>query len=335
MRWIVASASVVLLALVGVMPSSVAYQCASSANCTFWDDNYHEYMLSSWDTANLDVIVVPPASAFAVSELSAMLRSINEWENAIQAMSPTWLRSNLQINTYVVGIDNIPKPVLKDPEIVVVAAEAVPFLTFGIGLHQPVTICGGPVASEALLSQHRHEGSPWETTMARCDNGGLRCFVIDTNPFLYGYERSMYDLNAHEFGHCLGVGHVGDAGDFGTKLVPTRDVMSYQYDPNQVNCVSNLNMKGIAGAFAQVMGRPSSEWLDSGDFITMAPGSYSQRSCSNPPVLPLLGNKLVFGVDLPLPDAGEGKGVLLNDAKATVAAQLEGVAEFGSRLPVF
>jgi hypothetical protein len=275
MRPLLVALVLVLAAFVSLAPASTGEQCGSSSGCEFWDNDYHEYILHAWDTAQLNVLIVPPATPNGAVSLDAIEKSIDAWETAIQAEADPWLANEFEIERYTLGRDTVPPEVLADWEILVVSAEYNPYLLLGIGLHIPGMACTD------LPGGHSHDQSSWTVMAEQCDRGGIRCMVVNTN-FLNGGKRRMYDLNSHEFGHCLGIGHVGDALDFDAKTFPEDDIMSYQYDPSHVHCVSSLNMQGIHGVYAEVLGRPSSTWLDSGDYTQMATSSYSQVSCANP-----------------------------------------------------
>jgi hypothetical protein len=82
--------------------------------------------------------------------------------------------------------------------------------------------------------------------------GGNICFAIngaiDPEPSLIEIF-GLFDLVSHEFGHCLTLGHVGDAteleGHWG--VVPTNDIMAYSSDPpDRTKCVSTLDVEGVA-----------------------------------------------------------------------------------------
>jgi hypothetical protein len=93
-----------------------------------------------------------------------------------------------------------------------------------------------------------------------CDGaGGNVCFAvngaIDPTPGMdVDYDNpvvnlpfGLFDLVAHEVGHCLTLGHVGDALDHTSKTVPTWDIMAYTDDPpGQTKCVSTLDVEVFA-----------------------------------------------------------------------------------------
>jgi hypothetical protein len=263
-----------LLAALAFLPAGSSDICRKEKGCTFWDSNYHEYILYEVDTPHVDVLVVPPASPFATRDIATVGLAVEQWRTGIAQLADPWFASGFSIDAYTLGVDVPPPEALADPEIVVLTAEYNPVLLFGIGEQTPIGVC---VADAATW--HQHEGSPWATAMAQCGTGGMTCLAINTN-FLLGGERQMHDLVAHEFGHCLGIGHVGDALDFDAKTVPLNDIMSYQYNPSHVHCVSTLNVKSLQGVYADLLGQPGQ--LLPGDYYTMSPSAYSQATCSNP-----------------------------------------------------
>lgn len=282
------------LSLLAAALVAVAWPVAAD----FTDNDYHEYILNDWDTAQLDVFVIPPAAP-STARLAAVETSIAAWEAGIAELGASWLTSALALDAYVVHRDVAPAAAIRDPEILVVSAEFNPFVLFGIGAGWDSIVCDsvdeftsaalsdtapGLPAPAMPAAWHQHEGSAWAVRTTTCEARSQNvCVVLNTNFALQGSSQfDMYDLNAHEFGHCLGIGHVGDALDFEARNFPTEDIMSYQSNPDQVHCVSTLNVRSIEGVFAHVLGRPDSEALDGGDFLRMSPSAYSQVDCVNP-----------------------------------------------------
>lgn len=266
-----------LIAL-ALAPTGSAAVCTTSSGCEFWDNNYHEYILYSVDKTTLDVLILPPVSPFATSDLVILEQSIQAWEDGIDALGPAWLSSGLDINIYALPLDVPPQEALLDPDIIIVSAEYNPFLLFGIGYQVPFGLCTQQGGVANTIFQHSH-GKASGVMAVQCERGGRQCVVVNTN-FLLGGERRLYDLNAHEFGHCLGIGHVGDALDFDAKTVPLTDIMSYNDVPSQVHCVSSLNIKALEAVYAPLLGQPGGQ--GPGTYVHMAPSAYSQVSCANP-----------------------------------------------------
>jgi hypothetical protein len=269
----------ILLSLLGLaLPLSTAEVCQSASGCEFWDANYHEYTLYRVDATKIDVLILPPASPFALRDITTAKLAIQGWKDGINALGSTAFKSGVQINYYAVGQDNVPQDALADPEIVVVMAEVNPVLLFGIGYQSPFGLCAQQGGIAQALEPHEHDGA--YVQQFQCQTGGYVCLALNTN-FLLGGRTQMYDLVAHEFGHCLGTGHVGDALDFDAKTVPAYDVMSYMYRSSHVNCVSSLNLRSLEGIYATLLGTGTQ--LNPGSYYTMATSSYSQYACPQPP----------------------------------------------------
>jgi hypothetical protein len=260
--------------------------CATASGCEFWDNNYHEYVLYDVDTPNVDVLIVPSASPDPLGDTVLMRRAVDAWSSGINALGASWFSSGFQINAYTLGTDTPPAAALLDPEIIVVGAAANPVVLFGIGEQTPASICTARGGAEKTFPVHEHDGM--QILAAECTQGGMLCVALNTNFLLadvfQGQNGAIYlqDLVAHEFGHCLGGGHVGDAMDFDAKTVPMADIMSYAHDDSQVHCVSNLNVRVLEGVYAALLGQPTSAQLSAGDYYTMAPSGYNQVSCTNP-----------------------------------------------------
>jgi hypothetical protein len=271
------TACLAFLAILVTSPSGSAAICTSASGCEFWDNDYHELILYEVDTGQIDVLIVPPASGTALWDLPAIEQGIAAWDAGIDALGPAWLANGVNIDSYVVGVDVPPQAALLDPEILVYSAAFNPFVLFGIGLQAPFSVCREQ--SSAASVAHQHLDSDWLFQPMACEDGGIQCHVINTN-FLTGTTRQMYDLNAHEVGHCLGIGHVGDALDFDAKTVPLQDIMSYQNNPNQVHCVSSLNILALQAVYEPVLGVGPGQPPMS--YVHMSPASYTQVGCTNP-----------------------------------------------------
>jgi hypothetical protein len=96
-----------------------------------------------------------------------------------------------------------------------------------------------------------HHGELGGIYVHRCDGpGGNVCFsingAVDPVPGKTDFF-SIFDLVAHETGHCLTLGHVGDGADGPWGPTPTNDIMSYSSDPvDLAKCVSTLDVEGFA-----------------------------------------------------------------------------------------
>lgn len=193
-----------------------------------------------WDRASLDVLILPPGhgqlvngegilaggdlrelTPHANSYVDAIERSVKDWSRGVQSFGPSWLRSGLQIQAYVVGRDSIPSASLLNPEIVIVTDET-----------------KGPLLGAAVATRP--------------------CVVDNSKMYLTSYTYAdMYSVNAHEVGHCLGLSHVGGADGFRIR----HDTMhaTYVHEPGAAgthrHCVSNLNVAGLERVFGPLFGR--------------------------------------------------------------------------------
>lgn len=200
----------------------------------------------NWTKGNLSVLIVPPESGqlyngygalgglateevtpFENSYLRAIEDSIAEWKSAVSKFGSARLRKVLDIKTYVLGRDDVPAEVLRDPDILLVTDPN-----------------KGPVLGFALYS-------------TPCIVNNSRMF---TKSFTYA---DMYNVNGQEFGHCLGLGHVGSQGGAdptSSQMHPEHDVMNGFYtDPvgakgNHLHCVSNLDVRGLEWTFSTLRG---------------------------------------------------------------------------------
>jgi hypothetical protein len=200
----------------------------------------------TWTKGDLSVLIVPPESGqlyndygpmanadpqevtpFENSYLRAIEDSISEWQKGIRMFGSARLRKLIDIKTYVLGRDDVPPEVLTAPDILLVTD---PNKTFVLGFALYVTPC--VVNNSRMLTQS----------------------------FTYA---DMYNVNGQEFGHCLGLGHVGSQGGAdptSAVMHPLHDVMNGFYaDPvgakgNHLHCVSNLDVKGLEWTFKVLRG---------------------------------------------------------------------------------
>lgn len=255
-------------------PWPVGNFCGSG--CQFSDDQFHQYTLYDVDTPNIDIIIVPPASPFVLSQTKPMVDAVKAWRDGIQLLGQDWAREGIKFNIYLAGTDTIPPEALQDPEIVVLGAEVNPVVLFGIGLAQPVSMCLERGGFTRTYETHEHDGM--RIVAGECKKGGFTCYAINTN-FLFGGAVYMQDLVAHEVGHCLGTGHVGDALDFSAKTVPLDDIMSYQHTVKP-HCVSNMNVRSLEDVYATLLDRPEADKLRAGQYLAFNPEHYEQVSCN-------------------------------------------------------
>lgn len=228
----------------------------------FTDDCYHMRTdLNRLDTPHIDVLIVPPASMYPERDLRVMRQAVEMWAEGIHQLAPQmgldWLSENVTFDIFI-DDDVISTDPLWDPEIVVVATN--PAGGIGIGI-DPLDIFGkdgpchgqpNPLASleawNEIPGYDSHHDGKSGTYSAECEGGGPICFAvngaIDPAPGIFDFF-GLFDLVAHEVGHCLTIGHVGDAGDHKANAVPETDIMAYR-DQSFRKCVSTLDVEGFA-----------------------------------------------------------------------------------------
>lgn len=231
---------------------------ASTSGPHFTDACYHMRTdLNSLDTPIIDVLLVTPVTPYPERDLRVMRQAIEMWEAGIDHIAPQldmdWLADNVEFNIFLDDDEFTTHPAW-DPEIIVVATNPVGGVGIGIdpfGINGP---CKGanPLASlaawEELPGFESHHDGHSGTYVEDCEGGGTTCYAINgaIDPIPDGFDFfGLYDLVAHEVGHCLSVGHVGDALDHTANAVPVADIMSYTNQPHD-KCVSSLDVEAFA-----------------------------------------------------------------------------------------
>lgn len=250
--------------------------------CNFWDDAYHQFVVYDLDTVVFDVIVLPPAGATSPEHVATSRLAAQQWSDGIMAYAEPWLAEKFKINVYAVGVDIPSVDAIADPDIVIISSAAEGLA--GIGL-EPKQFGCQILGEDSLASYDRHTHGPHEIFAEDCTGVGFTCFAINGGDI---DTHSLYDLIAHEMGHCLGAGHVGDALDFRAHYAPISDIMSYDFAKEQVNCVSNMNVRTLEGVYAHLLDRPADEHLPRGSYYHMNPLEYENHACDNPPASPVL-----------------------------------------------
>lgn len=196
-----------------------------------------------WTKTRLTVYVVPPThgqlynsngplgggdpnevTPFENSYLRAMEDSIQEWNRGIRAFGSAKLKRRFKASVYVLGRDTLPDE--SEPDIVVVTDEN-----------------KGPVLGFAMYGQP--------------------CIVNNSQMFTKSFNYAdMYNVMGQEYGHCLGLGHVGSQGGVeptSSQKHPEHDVMNGFYadsigaDGTHLHCVSNLDVKGLEFTFVKTL----------------------------------------------------------------------------------
>lgn len=216
------------------------------------DGSYDQPVWFQWAETNLDVVIVPPEhgqiyngggilggagvnelNPYANSYMQAINNSVKNHKTAISTYAPTWLKNGITINVHILGQG---QAFTGDAEIIITTDQT------------KLVILGMAVSTNP-------------------------CIVDNSKFFITSYTyNDMYNINAHEFGHCLGLDHV--LGEH-----PINDILVAVYPQtpgstsNVKNCVSNLNVKGLEGVFAKALSQPITSWGKTG---TVSAGAYAQ-----------------------------------------------------------
>ena len=271
--------------------------CAATFDTTppFTDYCYHQGVWYTPDTAQYDVIILPPEGPYAVRDIQLIEESVDMLDAGLHSLGGSAL-SGLNIDRYTLGMDFIPPAAAFDPEIsVILTTETQPFALLGLAVYAN-SFCNGISPSAASWADvpgfHQHPDSPFGSFVAACASGGKMCYVLNTSfaPFITpnaDNSQWMYDLISHEVGHCLSLGHVGDANTESTDdsyAYPHHDIMSYENDglrASRHHCVSNLNVRVIEKAFSSMLNPPGTTAVapNPAAYVHMKPADYSQPSC--------------------------------------------------------
>lgn len=257
--------------------SPTASNLPAGCSASFADDCYHmRGELNALDSPVIDVLLVVPPSTLAERDLRAMHQVISMYDAGIDYLALqqglNWLADGVEFHVTPMVFDPVngnggeftTYPIV-DPEIVVIRAN--PFFVpvglgaiMGIGIDPLAGLVEGPchglanpfdlTAWEAVPGFDSHHGGRGGTYVEDCGGGGGNiCFAVnggfEVAPDVDLYGVNVYDLVAHEVGHCLRLGHVGDAGDHTTNAVPFADIMSYT-DQTFRKCVSSLDVEQFA-----------------------------------------------------------------------------------------
>jgi hypothetical protein len=262
---------------------------------------YHmKAALNALDSPKVDILILVPASPTAERDARIIRQSVEMWDAGIHYLAPQmglgWLADGVEFRISVDVMDptsatsNIPRAVntFVDPEIVLVATN--PGAGAGIGIDPVKTATDGTFLSEdlvpcfnvpSLFSYGYWKGLPGFETMKGggtyeedCNgSGGNTCFAIlggiDPAPSTTDAPLGLFDVMAHEFGHCLSLGHVGDGADGHYGPVAYNDIMSYSLQPAGIHkCVSTLDVETFAIRMSHYLDVNGDGVIDQNDWLS-------------------------------------------------------------------
>jgi hypothetical protein len=259
---------------------------------------YHAKVgLNGLDSPIIDVALVIPASPTAERDLRILQQVVKMWDGGLHylagEMGLTWLQNGVKFHVTptivgaATGTEEVSTYTLYDPEIVVVMTNPIGGAGIGIdplALGKSLTITNGEGpcteianpfsmdAWKALPGYDGHHGDAGGIYNEDCGGaGGNVCFaingIIDPVPGQTDLF-SAFDVVAHEFGHCLTLGHVGDGAEGAWGPVPTADIMAYSYDPpGQNKCVTTQNVEGFALRMSHYLDRTGDGVVNAADTL--------------------------------------------------------------------
>jgi hypothetical protein len=216
--------------------------------------------LNPLGTADIEVLLLVPASATAERDMRIMRQAVAMWDGGIHYLAPRMGLSWLKGVRFHVTLDFVNQardggglvvPPVVAPDIVVVGVNPSAGAGAGLDVLQLAGVGGVPCppieSPFALTSWQSRQGFDSQhddragTYSQACggqggEDGHHVCFVVngaqDPDPTSVDWFGSFW-LTSHEFGHCLTLGHVGDGAEGSVNgvwwgPVPYQEIMNYE-----------------------------------------------------------------------------------------------------------